>query len=234
MPPKIILFDADGVVIHSEMFGDHWEKTNGLVPEDMKPFYKGVFSECLVGRADLKVVIEPWLAKWKWTGTVDEFLLAWFAFENKVDPRVTQLIARLRASGVRCYLATNQEKYRTAYMRHEMRFDQVFDGVFSSAEMGVKKPAPEYYEQIVQALGADKKDMLYVDDTVANVEAARAMGIESVVYEGSRQTSPRAKKPKGKRRPIFLKSKASMPISSNWTWPATKASRPRFTKSRRK
>jgi HAD superfamily hydrolase (TIGR01509 family) len=69
-------------------------------------------------------------------------------------------------------------------MRHEMRFDQVFDGVFSSAEMGVKKPAPEYYEQIVQALGADKKDMLYVDDTVANVEAARAMGIESVVYEG--------------------------------------------------
>ena len=62
---KVFLFDVDGVLVHSEMFSDHYQKAYGISRAEMAPFYLGVFQDCLVGRADLKEVIKPWLQKWK-------------------------------------------------------------------------------------------------------------------------------------------------------------------------
>ncbi len=182
MDKQVILFDADGVIIRSEMFGTHYQQKQGLSPEDMLPFYKGIFQECLTGKADLKEVIAPWLPKWKWDGDVDGFLLQWFEYENKVDQKVVNLVRELQKNAVSCYLATNQEKYRTQYMRNEMGFEKLFDGIFSSAEIGSKKPRTEFYEFIFQKLGVDKDKILYTDDTASHVEGAQEAGIEAYHY----------------------------------------------------
>lgn len=182
MDKQVVLFDADGVIIRSEMFGTHYQQKQGLSPEDMLPFYKGIFQECLTGKADLKEVIAPWLPKWKWDEDVDGFLLQWFEYENKVDQKVVNLVRELQKNAVSCYLATNQEKYRTQYMRNEMGFGKLFDGIFSSAEMGIKKPQAEFYEFIFQELGVDKDKILYTDDTASHVEGAKEVGIEACHY----------------------------------------------------
>ncbi len=182
MNKQVILFDADGVVIRTETFGTHYQKTQGLSQKDMLPFYKGIFQDCLTGRADLKEVIVPWLDRWKWEGDVDSFLRQWFQHEHKIDGQVVDLIQELRKNAISCYLATNQEKYRTQYMREEMGFDQIFDGVFSSAELGHKKPQAEFFENISQKLGVEKDQILFIDDTASHVEGSRAAGIDAVLY----------------------------------------------------
>ena len=182
MDKQVVLFDADGVIIRSEMFGTHYQKTQGLSPDDMLPFYKGIFQECLTGKADLKEVIAPWLPKWKWDGDVDGFLLQWFEYENKVDQKVVNLIRELQKNAVSCYLATNQEKYRTQYMRNEMGFEKLFDGIFSSAEVGSKKPEAKFYEFIFQKLDVGKDKILYTDDTASHVEGAKQAGIDAYLY----------------------------------------------------
>jgi len=182
MDKQVILFDADGVVIRSKMFSAHYQQIQGLSPDDMLPFYKGIFQECLTGRADLKEIIVPWLKKWKWNGDVDGFLLQWFQYEHKIDQKVVDLIQELRKNTVSCYLATNQEKYRTQYMRNEMGFEQVFNGIFSSAEIDSKKPQTEFYEFIFRKLGVNKDKILYTDDTASHVEGAKMAGIDSYLY----------------------------------------------------
>ena len=182
MDKQVILFDADGVVIRSEMFSTHYQKTQGLSPDDMLPFYKGIFQECLTGKADLKEVIVPWLKKWKWDGDVDGFLLQWFQYEHKIDQQIVDLIRDLRKNSVSCYLATNQEKYRTQYMRKEMNFEKIFDGIFSSAEVGSKKPQAEFYEFIFRKLGINKDKILYTDDTASHVEGAKEARIDAYHY----------------------------------------------------
>ena len=182
MDKQVILFDADGVVIRSEMFSTHYQKTQGLSPDDMLPFYKGIFQECLTGKADLKEVIVPWLKKWKWDGDVDGFLLQWFQYEHKIDQQIVDLIRDLRKNSVSCYLATNQEKYRTQYMRKEMNFEKIFDGIFSSAEVGSKKPQAEFYEFIFRKLGINKDKILYIDDTASHVEGAKEARIDAYHY----------------------------------------------------
>lgn len=187
MKTKCILFDADGVVIDTDVFSVQYQKQFGVANEVMLPFFKGVFQECLVGKADLKVVVKPYLPDWKWTGTVDEFLEFWFKAEHHIDDRMIRLIKDLQSKGVKCYLATKQEKYRTKYIRNEMGFDDVFDHIFSSADIGAKKPEREFYESIFQWIektdGLSKDELFFVDDSEENVTSAIDFGIDSMLYK---------------------------------------------------
>jgi putative hydrolase of the HAD superfamily len=112
MTTKCILFDADGVVINSEMLSVQYQKEHDVSNDDMIPFFEGEFQNCIVGKTDLIELVKPWLPKWKWDGTVDEFLQFWFKAEHNVDERMVAVIRNLRKKGIKCYLATNQEKYR--------------------------------------------------------------------------------------------------------------------------
>ncbi len=186
MKKKHILFDTDGVIVHSEMFSVQYQKETGITADEMLPFYKGVFGQCITGQADLKEEIKPWLAKWKWEGTVDEFLKRWFNAENNVDDRVIDLIKKLREAGFGCHLATNQEKYRTAFLKDEMGFAELFDTIYSSAELGCKKPNPEFYKHILDDLnkrfGTAPEDVIYLDDDEENVAAAHKLEIKAIQY----------------------------------------------------
>lgn len=113
---------------------------------------------------------------------MESFLLQWFQYEHKVDQRVVGAIKELQKNAVSCYVATNQEKYRTQYMKKEMGFEQIFDGIFSSAHMGSKKPQTEFYEYILQKLGVEKDKILYIDDTASHVKGAKETGIDAYLY----------------------------------------------------
>ena len=117
MTIKAILFDADGVIILPNRFAVYLEHELHLTRIATQDFFSGAFSECLVGRADLKQTITPFLQRWGWTASVDKFLERWFDEENVVDQRMIQVIAELRHQGFVCGLATNQEKYRLEYIK---------------------------------------------------------------------------------------------------------------------
>lgn len=183
MKKKCILFDADGVVVNDLMYGVEYQKQSGISSEEMLPFYNGVFQECLVGKADLKKVITPWLEKWKFEGTADEFLNNWFEYEDVKINEVIEFVQDLRKKGIICCLATNQENYRTEFMIEQMGFADLFDHIYSSAQIGHKKPKKEFYEYILremnQLYGFAKEEIVYVDDTVENVQGGTNAGIDS-------------------------------------------------------
>ena len=60
---------------------------------------------------------------------------------------------------------------------------ECFDRLFLSFEMGLAKPDPAIYERVLQESGAEASSTLFLDDTRANVEAARAIGIDSWLVE---------------------------------------------------
>jgi len=179
---KVILFDVDGVIVDSEFFSVQYQKKYGVSNDEMLPFFTGVFQKCLVGEKDLKEVLKPWLKKWKWKGTADEFLQLWFESEHKIDSRMIKKIEQLKKAGIKCCLATKQEKYRTEYMRNEMGFEEVFDGIFSSAELGCKKPDPKFFEMILEELKVDPQEVLFFDDEMENVEGAKSLGVQGFLF----------------------------------------------------
>jgi putative hydrolase of the HAD superfamily len=56
----------------------------------------------------------------------------------------------------------------------------LFDHVIESAKIGLRKPDPRIYHMMVEALGVDPKDCVYLDDLGVNLKPARAMGMTTI------------------------------------------------------
>lgn len=187
MTTKCILFDADGVVIHSEMFSVQYAKKYNVPYEDILPFFKKEFPDCIIGKADLIKIVKPWLPKWKWKGSVHDFLQFWFEAEHNIDKNIVSVINKLRKRGIKCYLATNQEKYRTQYMLENMGFKDLFDNVFSSSHIGYKKPDTKFFESILNKLkkeyNINPHEIMFFDDSIEHIDEANKLGIKAYQYQ---------------------------------------------------
>lgn len=56
-----------------------------------------------------------------------------------------------------------------------------FDHTFLSYEMGIEKPAPELFDAVVKQLGVPADEVLFLDDSEVNCEAARRCGLQALL-----------------------------------------------------
>ncbi len=181
---KILLFDIDGVLAVGEPWHKDLEHIYGITPDMLTPFFQGPFQSCLIGKADLKAELATYLPRWDWPHSVDAFVDYWFRREAlALNEKLLQTIQYLRQRSIKCYLATQQERYRTEYILREMGFAELFDGMFSSVDMGYMKTEPRFFTNILTALKDCQPDEVFFwDDTPANVATARSAGIRAEVY----------------------------------------------------
>lgn len=178
----LLILDADGVLINGEKFADVLARDFQTDKAKEKEFFTTKFQDCLVGKADLKESIAPYLSSFGWKGSVDEFLEYWFKAEHSINEKLMRYVQRLRKSSVKVVLATNQEKYRTHYMLEHMNFDGMFDKIYSSAHLGLKKPAIEFFAYVVEDMNVNKNEVLFWDDDQRNIEGALEYGISAEFY----------------------------------------------------
>ncbi len=180
---KVALFDVDGVLIHIDFFTNAIERKYGISKELSTQFFTNSFEDCIIGKKDLKVEIEPYLNKWGWKGSVEAYLDEWFAYESKINTDLVNFIQKMRSMGIVCSVATNQEKYRVDYLFDKLGFANSFDNIYSSANFGCKKPEKQFYEKLLASLEGVKKDeILFWDDRLENIVAAKKAGINACQY----------------------------------------------------
>lgn len=186
---RAILFDADGVVINRDKyFSQELVKDYGVSKEKIEKFFQTEFQECLTGRADLKEVIAPYLKDWGVNKSVDGLLDDWFSFENRPNLPLIQKIKEIKAQGIKCYLATNQEKYRAYYLAERMGFLKLFDHLFISSEVHRLKPEPDFFDYVWESIQYldfidSKEEVLLVDDTQKVIDGADAYGFKTYLYD---------------------------------------------------
>jgi len=180
---KVLIFDADGVLINGDIFSKRFSKEYNIDINKINPFFDGPFKECLVGKADLKEVVAPYLKEWDWKYGVDKFLEYWFSSEYSIDRELIDYIQNYRNNGVKCVMATNQEKYRADYLFNKIGFVDSFDKMYVSAHLGHKKTSKEFFGKLVTGLGDIKKEeILFWDDDIENINVAKEFGINAELY----------------------------------------------------
>jgi glucose-1-phosphatase len=63
------------------------------------------------------------------------------------------------------------------------RFPQLFKAIFASHLLGDAKPRVEAFEKILNALGLNPEEIVFVDDSELNVSGASRLGIKGIVFE---------------------------------------------------
>jgi putative hydrolase of the HAD superfamily len=178
-----MVFDADGVLVRPNAWFVTGAAARYGVPErEFMSFIHGGFKRCTTGHARLEDALPPLLERWGVRVSAAEFIAQWVHFEHHVDAALLKRIQTIRASGVPCYLGTNQEANRAAYMRREMGLAAALDGVFASCELGARKPDRAFYERIQSALNLETGQLMLWDDSVENVAGAQACGWQAAVY----------------------------------------------------
>lgn len=180
---KTLLVDADGVIITGPMFSERYEKIYGVRQADFNSFFLGEFQKCLIGQADLKQEVEKYLPKWNWNKSLDEFLEFWFTSEEEINRDLLQLVTALKKKNIYSYIATNQEKYRSQHLAFNLNLLETFDGMFTSAHIGYTKPDLRYFEKVYEQLNdVEKNEVLFIDDSEKNIEAAKKFGFHAEKY----------------------------------------------------
>ena len=73
---------------------------------------------------------------------------------------------------------------RTLYIAEVMA---LFDHIIESAKIGLRKPAPQIYRMMVDALAVDPKRCIYLDDLGINLKPAREMGMITIKVRDTKQ-----------------------------------------------
>lgn len=181
-PIAAVLFDADGVLQHQGQYLADLAELQGWTEEQLWAFMNDVFAverPLLTQEADFPALLMPVVKAHGLTVEVDEFLVHWCRRGIAVDLAALELVRSLRGRGFVCGLATNQVTYRAAYMLEELGYAALFDHLFVSCLMGRAKPSAGFFRSAIETLGLRPHQVLFIDDHLANVEAARAEGLRA-------------------------------------------------------
>jgi HAD superfamily hydrolase (TIGR01509 family) len=99
-------------------------------------------------------------------------------------PGSIALLEALAERGVGLYALSNWAAETFDDSRHHFPFLERFDGLVISGKIGLAKPDPRIFSHLLEQHDLAARDLLFVDDRERNVAAARAVGIEGVVFEG--------------------------------------------------
>lgn len=102
--------------------------------------------------------------------------------EMRPDPVMFELVAELRACGIKVGLLSNS--WGNTYPRPEI--DELFDPVVISGEVGLRKPHAAIYQHALAHLGLPAGRVLFVDDAEPNIIGAQSVGLRALLH-----TSPR-------------------------------------------
>ncbi len=93
------------------------------------------------------------------------------------------ILRGLKEGGMhKIYALTNwsAETFPIALDRYD--FLQWFDGIVVSGTERMRKPFPEFYKLLLGRYNVQTDEALFIDDNLRNVEAAKALGIDSIHF----------------------------------------------------
>lgn len=101
-----------------------------------------------------------------------------------------QTLRNMRAQGYRVYMISNTNAImydgwiKEAFMQEGLHVGDYFDGIITSFAEGVCKPDPRIFEILLNRYGLEPSESVLLDDSEANCEAARGLGMHAVRIAG--------------------------------------------------
>ena len=88
----------------------------------------------------------------------------------------------LKQRGLLTAILSNMGDDVLASVEREFDWIRRFDVLVWSCQVGVVKPDPAIYRHTLTELGTPPEETLFIDDKLANIEAARALGMQAIEF----------------------------------------------------
>ncbi|MEM6588484.1 MAG: HAD-IA family hydrolase [Pseudomonadota bacterium] len=186
-----VMLDVDGVLVSGHSNGEIlWTSSLaqdlGIEPDNLVgEFFSKGWLDVVTGRERLEPVLQAALDRMGADLSAETLIAYWFENDERLVAAVIEDCQKLREAGLTILLATNQEHCRAAYLMQDLGLERVVDGIVYSAQAGAQKPARAFFDYAMGRTGAPAGAHLLVDDTLANVDAARRVGWHGHPWTGA-------------------------------------------------
>jgi len=79
-------------------------------------------------------------------------------------------------------LLSNDVSEWSRFLRKHYDIEPLIDAAFISGDLGVRKPDPEIYKIVLEELGKEPGECVFIDDDPERVGIARELGINSILF----------------------------------------------------
>ncbi len=183
---KNIVFDLGGVIMTLDP-AEALRRFKALGLSDAERYLDAYTQSGIFGNLEEgKITAEDFRSKLSsLTGhelTFDECKHAWLGYRKDVPQRNLDLLKELRTKGYRLILLSNTNPFMMDWALSS-EFDgkgsslnDYFDALYLSYRLGIMKPAPDFFRQVLDNENILPEETLFVDDGPRNVEAAGKLG----------------------------------------------------------
>ena len=129
-------------------------------------------TEILVNKhPDYEFAIRAWYGRWPETILGD-------------IPMTVDILRELKnKNGHRLYALTNWSTETFPWALERFEFLQWFEGIVVSGHEKTRKPFPEFYQILFDRYKVNPGSAIFIDDNLRNVNAGKALGMESIHYQ---------------------------------------------------
>ncbi len=187
---KTVIFDLGGVLVRTE---DRQQREALAESYDMSYQELGeyVYNRQSAVRATVGEITaeEHWQAVQEDLGLTDQELEGFkeeFWGGDVLDEVLVEFIRGLGLHYTTALLSNAWDDLR-GVMEEVWEIDEIFNYIFISAEIGSAKPDDAIYQHVIQEVGDQPGEMVFIDDFPENVEAARENGLNAIHFRSREQ-----------------------------------------------
>jgi epoxide hydrolase-like predicted phosphatase len=184
MSIRAVFIDFGGVIVRTEEKGPRMRQAErlGMTSRDLE---KIIFESESSQRASTGEIPEE--AHWQAVADAlgvnrqeSDKITAEFFSGDRTDATLLEFLRSLRPER-KVGLISNAWSGLRAFITSQ-RFEDVFDEMIISAEIGLMKPDPRIYRLALEKLGVQPEESVFLDDVLVNVEAARSLGMTGIHF----------------------------------------------------
>ena len=185
MTIKAVFFDLGGVIVRTE-FQTPRQQLADRLGIDYDDLNKLVFDSDTSNRASVGEISseEHWLSviqRLRRPAEERQSIRDEFFAGDIVDRTLVEYIRSLRPRHKTGLISNAWGDLRDFIVRE--KFDDAFDKMIISAEVGAMKPEPKIFQIALQQFGVKPEEAVFVDDFNVNIEGCEKVGIRGIYFK---------------------------------------------------
>lgn len=103
-----------------------------------------------------------------------------------INPEMYVLVDQLKEQKIPVALLSNIDE-RLSKLIRDFGLYEPFNPCLLSCEIGIEKPDLKAYELLLTKLNLQAKEVVFVDDRPENIESAKTIGLDAILFESEQQ-----------------------------------------------
>jgi putative hydrolase of the HAD superfamily len=187
MPKATIFFDVGGVLLTNG-----WDTPTrkraaeefGIEYAEFQTRHEMLKTAFETGRLSLDAYVARTVFHRSRMFSPEEFKQFMFAQSQSLGDSLEWVRALAATGKYRLFTLNNESRELHEYRVRAFKLGEIFEASFTSCYLGQVKPDEEIYTNALGMAGCTRERAIFVDDRLLNIEAAVALGLNTIHFQG--------------------------------------------------